>query len=147
MRPFLFYMTFLSCQFSLSICYIRLSKRSKYMYNVHLQFFCLGQPTTTPLNCPVGRYCTGGTINPELCPAGTYQPNENAVELGNCTQCTPGKYCGVPGLDAPTGNCSAGFYCTGGADVADPDNHLVSNIWFLMNASYLKNNPIINIIF
>ena len=89
-------------------------------------FFNVGLPVATPLDCPVGRYCTIGTIVPDLCPAGTYGPNENAVQLENCTSCTPGMYCGVEGLDAPSGNCSAGFYCTGGADVADPADHLVS---------------------
>ena len=81
---------------------------------------------THPLDCPVGRFCTGGNAVPELCPAGTFGPNLNAVGQDNCTICTPGQYCDVDGLDAPSGNCSAGFYCTGGAVVSVPTEHLVS---------------------
>ena len=104
------------------------------MNNFHI--FCSGQPVTHPLDCPVGRYCTGGTSVPELCPAGTFGPDTNAVGLENCTSCTPGMYCGIDGLDAPSGNCSAGFYCTGGAILSSPTDHLVRlSFYFCLHSS------------
>ena len=47
-----------------------------------------------------------------------------------------GKYCEEYGLSEPTDLCSAGYYCTGGADVATPINHLVNqthNVTFTGN--------------
>ena len=31
-----------------------------------------------------------------------------------------GQYCGAEGLSEPTGNCSEGFYCSGGASESMP---------------------------
>ena len=37
-----------------------------------------------------------------------------------CTDCLYGQYCGTEGLQEPTGDCYAGFYCLRGAQ--DPNN-------------------------
>lgn len=34
------------------------------------------------------------------------------------------RYCGLPGLTAPSGTCSGGFYCPAGSFVAEPQEHL-----------------------
>ena len=44
----------------------------------------------------------------------------NTSKITDCVPCTPGKYCGSPGLTAPTGDCTEGYYCGGGSTVATP---------------------------
>lgn len=43
------------------------------------------------------------------------------------TTCTPGQYCGQNGLPKPSGNCSAGFYCTSGAKETSPTDGTTGN--------------------
>lgn len=38
------------------------------------------------------------------------------------SECIVGSYCAIDGLDGPTGECDAGYYCSGGAIVATPDS-------------------------
>ena len=45
------------------------------------------------------------------CPSGTYNPRPGIHNVTECTQCDGGTYCLTPGLSAPSGNCSAGYYC------------------------------------
>lgn len=50
------------------------------------------------------------------------------MHAGNCTICTAGSYCRTPGLDAPSGLCWGGYYCTEGALLPNPENdRLASN--------------------
>lgn len=48
--------------------------------------------------------------------AGTYCPTGSAAPQ----PCPLGQYCASYSLAAPTGDCSAGFFCNGRADVPDP---------------------------
>jgi hypothetical protein len=54
------------------------------------------------------------------CPAGTYSSQQSLTNASQCLSCTPGSYCATLGLTAPTGNCSAGYYCTGGSSLQKP---------------------------
>ena len=45
----------------------------------------------------------------------TGQANDSA-----CEPCTPGHYCGSPGLFMPTDMCDPGWYCTLGSALAQP---------------------------
>ena len=83
--------------------------------------FCVSG-TTSPADCPPGSYCPLGTrYNSEfLCPNGTYSATVGLHSASQCTPCTPGMFCGSPGLTAPTGPCSAGYFCRGGSAVATP---------------------------
>ena len=80
-----------------------------------------------PAACPVGHYCPAGTgvSTSYPCPPGSYFPSTQNSERSNCTACPSGQYCESAGLSAPTGECHARYYCTGGADSATPNNHLV----------------------
>ena len=77
------------------------------------------------LNCPSGRYCSGGdAIGGQLCPRGNYCPHNSTEpipcpggtyteaigshELSLCNQCPAGFYC-TSGTDSPT-HCSSGTY-------------------------------------
>jgi hypothetical protein len=78
--------------------------------------------TTTPSPCPPGSYCPAGTkFGTEfLCPNGTFSDRSSLEGVSNCTTCTPGSYCGSPGLTEPTGKCLSGYFCGGGSSVASP---------------------------
>jgi len=69
-------------------------------------------------DCTKGSYCPSGTGKPINCPAGTYQPNTRIKSLDSCIACPAGKYCSKPGLSAPDGICSAGFFCPTGSSKA-----------------------------
>ena len=56
---------------------------------------------------------------------GSYGPDEEYDSESDCRQCPSGFYCEEPGLDTPTGECYAGYYCTGGALSPTPRNHMV----------------------
>lgn len=47
-----------------------------------------------------------------MCPAGTFNPIENMASEDQCTQCTAGAYCQLPGQSNYTGLCAPGYYCT-----------------------------------
>ncbi|KYO38996.1 hypothetical protein Y1Q_0022586 [Alligator mississippiensis] len=72
--------------------------------------------------CPQGFYCPAGTqqATQHSCPPGTFGPRQRLKSMAECQGCPPGKYCALPGLAAPTGDCSEGFWCKGGAQVKDP---------------------------
>lgn len=82
-------------------------------------YYCLANSTNFIENrCPAGYYCPNGTKQAfEFpCPAGTYNPNELGASETNCLECSGGLYCQGTGNPTPTGNCSAGWYCTKGSD-------------------------------
>lgn len=64
--------------------------------------------TTNGGQCQQGFYC----------PEGTHKPID----------CDPGTYCETTGLDRPTGNCSAGYYCTLKASIQNPTDGTTGNI-------------------
>ncbi|PIK35709.1 hypothetical protein BSL78_27465 [Apostichopus japonicus] len=79
--------------------------------------------------CPIGYFCPEGTgLDWQPCPAGTYSPSEGLRKSLECLSCDPGLYCQGTHLTAPTGNCSAGYYCTSGVDQAQPgvDNSTIN---------------------
>ena len=65
-------------------------------------------------------YCPKGTTTTVPCRAGSYGPTEKLESQSQCKSCDPGSFCDKPGLDAVSGNCSAGFYCRVNASVAEP---------------------------
>ena len=44
------------------------------------------------------------------CPAGTFNPDENGLNIASCLPCTAGFYC-LEKAEQPTGVCEKGFYC------------------------------------
>ncbi|KAJ8368244.1 hypothetical protein SKAU_G00082720 [Synaphobranchus kaupii] len=75
-----------------------------------------------PLPCPVGYFCPhesppGG---PAPCPKGTYSSAQGLSAAGECLACPEGYFCGSEGLVQPTGRCTSGFLCYGGAQVPTP---------------------------
>jgi hypothetical protein len=78
--------------------------------------------------CSAGFYCPPGTIGPQLactqsgtfclynssapstCTPGNYCPNVTVQ-----VSCPAGQYCSSTGLTKPTGSCSGGYLCLGGA--------------------------------
>ena len=86
-------------------------------------FFCpqnTTDPTANP--CPTGHYCPPATSHAYqyACPQGTYNPDTHSTNASACLLCPPGMYCEVEGLQEPTGNCTEGWFCTGGAMQAKP---------------------------
>ena len=85
-----------------------------------------GSDTATPTNnidgniCPAGHYCPTGTGTPIKCPSGTYNPSDSATQLSDCLQCQSTQYCNGTGLIVPSGPCSAGYFCIGGAETPTP---------------------------
>ncbi|XP_071958738.1 uncharacterized protein [Antedon mediterranea] len=81
-------------------------------------YYCLQNSTSFSENvCPAGYYCPLETTHPYEypCPKGSFNPVNNSDEIEDCLACLPGMYCQFDGQDAPSGNCSAGWYCTGGS--------------------------------
>lgn len=79
----------------------------------------------TKHNFSSGHYCPNGTHYGEQfpCPAGQYNPITHGVDLNNCLDCPGGQYCEGVGNSEPTDNCTAGWYCTGGADRTNTTTH------------------------
>lgn len=61
-----------------------------------------------------------GTVVEKLCPIGTFSAFGQLKSVVDCQPCTPGHYCDRMGLNATSGNCSAGYYCLGNATVSTP---------------------------
>lgn len=53
---------------------------------------------------------------------GGLEPAPVSRSTANRVALLAGWYCAVEGLDAPTGQCNATYYCGGGAVVATPDS-------------------------
>jgi hypothetical protein len=94
------------------------------------------------VECQAGTYCSGGvSVNTgtatcpigHYCPAGTNEP----------IKCTPGQYCGTTGLQLPTGNCTAGYFCLEGSQLAAPTDGTQGNI--CPAGSYCPTGSSINI--
>ena len=99
----------------------------------HAGYFCVGgAKSATPLDgitgnrCPTGQFCVEGTSVPKSCPAGTSSESTGNEASESCTPVPRGYYSdavGVTaGVDSHMKKCSAGWLCTGGSDVAQPNN-------------------------
>lgn len=78
-------------------------------------FYCPDVGMTSYTDCPVGHFCDQGSYTPSPCPRGTYSNAERINSTSGCLACPPGKYCDTNGQTAPTGDCSAGYFCESGA--------------------------------
>ncbi|XP_033122761.1 uncharacterized protein LOC117121631 [Anneissia japonica] len=96
-------------------------------------------PVANPSPCPAGYYCPEGTELAESnpCPVGSFGDDTLYTEVDDCRSCTPGHYCGDDALTAPSGECYAGYYCTGDASSATPYNDMVDDS---NNASFTGND-------
>ena len=81
-------------------------------------YYCSkGATTASPTDgktgalCPEGHYCPEGSSQGTACPVGTFLSAKGATAASQCLPCTPGSYCGAPGLATPTNLCAAGYYC------------------------------------
>lgn len=78
-------------------------------------YFCsLAASTSKPVDgvsgnhCGLGHYCPSGSTEPLPCPAGSF--------------------CDATTLRDPTGPCSAGYYCSGGASTMAPTDGITGNL-------------------
>lgn len=83
-------------------------------------YYCPNQGTVNYVDCAQGTYCPASSYVPKPCPRSTYGASANLKDVSECTDCDPGTYCDDVGLAAPSGNCTAGHFCTGGSDIATP---------------------------
>lgn len=63
------------------------------------------------ITCPQGFYCPETELYPVKCPRGSYGAATGLAAATDCTPCTDGKYCSLPGLSAVEGDCDPGFVC------------------------------------
>ncbi|CAH1789581.1 unnamed protein product, partial [Owenia fusiformis] len=89
-------------------------------------YYCMANSTDfTSQECPTGHFCPNGTAsqyeNP--CPPGTYNALPRGTSETDCQDCQGGEYCEGQGNSAATGNCSAGWFCSGGADRPNTTTH------------------------
>nr|XP_054760935.1 neurogenic locus notch homolog protein 3-like [Lytechinus pictus] len=96
------------------------ARKSSYCLDCPQGAYCNESGTATPAPCLSGHYCPPRTIIPVPCPTGTHRVETSAQEVGDCTTCPPGKFCGETGLIDVSGDCAAGHYCIGGADTSHP---------------------------
>ncbi|KAM4702881.1 uncharacterized protein WCC33_011421 [Rhinophrynus dorsalis] len=80
----------------------------------------------TKFICPQGYFCPTGTHygTQHSCPAGTYGTRPGLTSITECITCPTGKYCKGLGQDAPTGDCSPGYWCKEGAKEEHPNDGL-----------------------
>lgn len=78
-------------------------------------YFCLyGANSSTPSQpsnadiCPEGFYCPSGTVSPQSCPPGTFNPTTGRHSVDECTNCTSGYYCANYNMTTAVDLCQAG---------------------------------------
>jgi len=73
----------------------------------------------------LGHYCPNGTEYDTKypCSPGTYNQNTKGRSPTDCLDCPGGKYCDGSGNTAPDGNCTSGWYCSGGAESPNDTAH------------------------
>ena len=83
--------------------------------------------TSTPTN----------SIEGIVCPIGTFCPRGSSIPIN----CTAGSYCASALLEAPTGYCYGGYFCTSSSSVPNPVNAINGNICpagsYCTNGSYV----------
>jgi hypothetical protein len=79
------------------------------------RYTCQQPGTVVSSICPAGYFCEVNNSSPEPCPMGTYSNRTGLGDTSECVLCAPGKYCATIGLQAPTGECLAGYFCEAGA--------------------------------
>ena len=55
-----------------------------------------------------------------LCLQATFNPYEGLNSTDQCSECSPGQYCELQGLNDTSGPCEAGYYCPGGQNSSRP---------------------------
>ena len=60
--------------------------------------------------CPEGHYCTGATVEPTPCVAGTYLPVTGGQSADSCFPCIPGTFSAALGNPTACSPCPAGSY-------------------------------------
>lgn len=84
-------------------------------------FYCQNEGTSDDFTlCPYGYYCPEQSIDPIICPVGTYNPTKGAKSFEWCLDCPPGQYCRNIGTNETSGLCSAGFFCSKLSIEAEP---------------------------
>ena len=78
--------------------------------------------------CPSGSFCPAGSSSPVACPPGTFNPDKNKNKISECLDCPSGSYCENYNMSAPSGLCSAGYYCVSGSSVSTPKGILVDSV-------------------
>lgn len=89
--------------------------------NCPVGYYCYANTSDySPFLCPGGYYCTLNTTDPHEhpCPPGTFNNLTTQQNDQACLPCTQGMYCQGSGNAYPTGNCSAGWYCTNGSSIS-----------------------------
>ncbi|OAF72051.1 hypothetical protein A3Q56_00182 [Intoshia linei] len=70
--------------------------------------------------CPIGHFCTSGTVLPEPCPSGTFRSTTGAKLVGDCAKCPTGKYCDGIANSQSVKICKAGYFC--------PENSIMASL-------------------
>ena len=84
-------------------------------------YFCKeGTIQSDEFPCPTGHFCPPQSKLPSPCPPGTFNNRTKATDERSCLPCPGGLFCQGYGLDEPSGECLAGWYCLGGAKTATP---------------------------
>ncbi|XP_032694159.1 neurogenic locus notch homolog protein 3-like [Lontra canadensis] len=65
--------------------------------------------------CPPGTFCPAASHRPTPCPAGTFSSLPEQTMPSACQVCPRSFYCKEAGLQAPSGQCPAGYYCDSSA--------------------------------
>jgi len=71
----------------------------------------------------MGHFCPEGSINPTVCPRGTYNPETGKYDSRDCKKCDPGFYCpflGQEDVDKTLHQCDPGYLCLGGSERPEP---------------------------
>ena len=64
-------------------------------------------------SCSRGYYCPPGIGRDwKKCPPGTYSNELGLYQESQCIMCPSGKYCDGINSMQPSGDCSAGYYCS-----------------------------------
>ncbi|PIO23497.1 hypothetical protein AB205_0177400, partial [Aquarana catesbeiana] len=75
-----------------------------------------------PHLCPRGFFCPQETgLDWMACPPGTYSPELGLKNAAGCRLCDGGKYCSFHNATSTSGECAAGYYCTSGSQLPNPE--------------------------
>ena len=102
-------------------------------------YYCLANTTDYQVyDCPAGHYCPENTTyDMEFpCPPQTFNNLTNGQAMDSCVSCLPGMYCSGYGNTWPTGNCSAGYFCTNGSDTATVNTDDLKWHKFILKSSF-----------